>query len=89
VYNHSDAKAGICLGLSGPQTEVEDDAGEGALYVKMPGADGKTVNDVIVGDTINKLGEQAWEVVGYPFADDERRKVRSQASQVGEARCNV
>ena len=45
--------------------EVEGDAGEGALYVKMPGEEGKTAKDVIAADTINKLGEQGWEVVGY------------------------
>jgi hypothetical protein len=45
--------------------EVEDDAGEGALYVKMPGEEGTTAKDVIAADTINQLGEQGWEVVGY------------------------
>ena len=44
---------------------AEDDPAEAQLYVKLPDEPGKMTDDSIAADTINRLGESGWEVVGY------------------------
>jgi len=46
-----------------PSTEDEPAAAE--LYVKLPDEPGKSTGDSTAADTINRLGESGWEVVGY------------------------
>ena len=43
---------------------AEDDPAEAQLYVKLPDEPGKMTDDSIAADTINRLGESGWEVVG-------------------------
>ena len=45
-----------------PATEDEPAA---ELYVKLPGKPGQSTGDSTAADTINKLGESGWDVVGY------------------------
>ena len=46
-------------------TSVEEEPIEAELYVKLPGEAGKMTDDSTAADTINRLGESGWEVVGY------------------------
>jgi hypothetical protein len=62
---------------------VDDEPAEGSLYVKLPGEDGKVVENVIAADVINQLGEQGWEVVGYasPMMSVERFVLKREKSE--------
>ena len=46
-----------------PSTEDEPAAAE--LYVKLPDQPGTLTDDSTAADTINRLGQSGWEVVGY------------------------
>ena len=46
-------------------TPVEDEPAEAHLFVKLPDEPGKVTEDSTAADTINRLGEGGWEVVGY------------------------
>jgi hypothetical protein len=46
-------------------TSVQDEPTEAELYVKLPDAPGKMTDDSTAAETINRLGESGWEVVGY------------------------
>jgi hypothetical protein len=47
------------------QPSTEDEPGAAELYVKLPDEPGKSTGDSTAADTINRLGESGWEVVGY------------------------
>lgn len=46
-------------------TSVEDEPVQAQLFVKLPGETGKMTDDSTAADTINRLGNNGWEVVGY------------------------
>jgi hypothetical protein len=43
----------------------DDEAGDHSIYVKLPGENGKVIENTIAADVVNSLGESGWEVVGY------------------------
>ena len=47
------------------QTHEDDEPDDYHLYLKLPGKEGEVIQDTIAADLVNKLGESAWEVVGY------------------------
>jgi hypothetical protein len=44
---------------------VDDEPGDHSIYLKLPGQDGKVIENTIAADVVNALGESGWEVVGY------------------------
>jgi hypothetical protein len=62
------------------QEFIAEEPGESHVYVKLPGEDGKVVENSIAADVVNTLGESGWEVVGYasPIMSVERFVLKRQ-----------
>jgi hypothetical protein len=68
------------------QEFVDEEPTDSHVYVKLPGEDGKVIEDSIAADVVNQLGEDGWEVVGYasPLMSVERFVLKRLKASAGK-----